>query len=157
VAPTLALYVGLAATWIPLGYLVASTSNRSGSAGFGTNVTWQAYGLTQLRAIALYLKLSVWPDPLVFDYGTGLAHSLSEVASSAFIRCRPVGGHAGRTPALASPRVRRCVVLGHSRPHDQRDAGGHPDHGRASDCTCRLAGVVALVVVGAFRVGETPV
>src|SRR5664280_1652766 len=79
------LYVGLAATWIPLGYLVASTSNRSGSAGFGTIVTWQAYALTQLQAIALYLKLSIWPDPLVFDYGTGLAHSSSEVASSAFI------------------------------------------------------------------------
>lgn len=64
-------YLALAATWIPLGLLVAGTGgNRSGSAGFGTGIPFSAYALTQAKAIATYLKLSVWPHPLVFEYGT---------------------------------------------------------------------------------------
>jgi tetratricopeptide (TPR) repeat protein len=64
------LYLGLAATWFLLGYLVAGTGgNRSGSVGFGINVSWWAYALTQFQAIAHYLWLSFWPHPLVFDYG----------------------------------------------------------------------------------------
>ena len=79
------LYLGLAATWIALGYLVLSSDNYNGTTGFRTNIAWQAYALTQLQAITLYLKLSVWPHPLVFDYGGSLVRSFSEVASSAFI------------------------------------------------------------------------
>jgi tetratricopeptide (TPR) repeat protein len=64
------LYLGLAATWLLLGYLVASTGgNRNGSAGFGGGVSWWAYTQTQFYAIAHYLRLSLWPHPLVFDYG----------------------------------------------------------------------------------------
>jgi len=64
------LYAGLASTWAMLGYLVATTSDRGGSAGFESAVSWWPYALTQSRAIVHYLKLSVWPYPLVFDYGT---------------------------------------------------------------------------------------
>lgn len=67
------LYVGLAATWLVLGYLVATTHNRGGSAGFGSEIAWKDYGLTQCRAVVHYLRLSVWPYPLVFDYGTDTA------------------------------------------------------------------------------------
>jgi tetratricopeptide (TPR) repeat protein len=67
------VYTGLAATWILLLFLVLSTHGRSGSAGFGTRVSLWDYGLVQLRAVAHYLRLSVWPSPLVFDYGTALA------------------------------------------------------------------------------------
>jgi len=64
------LYLGLAATWLLLGHLVASTGgNRNGSAGFGGGVSWWVYSLTQFHAIAHYLWLSLWPHPLVFDYG----------------------------------------------------------------------------------------
>jgi len=66
-----AAYLGLACTWILLGFLVISGGgNRSGSIGFGTGVSWWAYSLTQFQAIAHYLRLVVWPYPLVFDYGT---------------------------------------------------------------------------------------
>lgn len=64
------LYAGLSTTWVLLGYLVATGSNRGGTAGFGGEVTWWPYAMTQCRAIVHYLRLSVWPYPLVFDYGT---------------------------------------------------------------------------------------
>ena len=64
-------YVGLAATWLPLACLVAGTGgNRGGTSGFDVGVAPWAYWLTQFQAVAHYLKLSVWPHPLVFEYGT---------------------------------------------------------------------------------------
>jgi tetratricopeptide (TPR) repeat protein len=65
------LYLWLAATWIPLGGLVASTGgNRGGTSGVVVGVSPWAYWLTQFEAIPRYLGLSFWPHPLVFDYGT---------------------------------------------------------------------------------------
>ena len=64
------LHVGLALTWIVVGCMVASTGgNRSGAVGFGTGVSWLSYFLTQFVAVATYLKLALWPHPLVFEYG----------------------------------------------------------------------------------------
>ena len=64
------LYLALAATWLPLAWLVASNGgNRGGSIGIGAPVAAGAYLLTQLPALAHYLRLAVWPHPLVFDYG----------------------------------------------------------------------------------------
>jgi tetratricopeptide (TPR) repeat protein len=64
------VHAALAATWIPLALLVASTGgNRGGSIGFGIAVKWWAYWLTQFEAVARYLWLSLWPHPLVFEYG----------------------------------------------------------------------------------------
>ena len=66
------LYAGLAATWLPLAGLVATTGfSRGGSAGFGSAPAL-AYWLTQFEAVSRYLRLSVFPSPLVFDYGTHL-------------------------------------------------------------------------------------
>jgi tetratricopeptide (TPR) repeat protein len=70
------LYACLGATWLLLGVLVARTGwSRGGSAGF---TGWSAaggYWLAQSQAAARYLGLSLWPHPLVFDYGTViLAH-----------------------------------------------------------------------------------
>ncbi len=64
-------YLALAATWLPLLGLIASTGgNRSGSVGFGTGAPWGGYILTQFEAVMTYLRLAVWPHPLVFEYGT---------------------------------------------------------------------------------------
>jgi tetratricopeptide (TPR) repeat protein len=79
------LYLALAATWILLGYLVAMTGNRAGSAGMGTGMAWQAYALTQFQAIPHYLRLAVWPHPLVFDYGAEVAKRIGEVLPGALI------------------------------------------------------------------------
>ncbi len=65
------LHVALAATWLPLFGLVASTGwSRNGMAGFGVGIPVWGYWLTQFEAIVRYLWLSVWPHPLVFEYGT---------------------------------------------------------------------------------------
>jgi tetratricopeptide (TPR) repeat protein len=63
-------YAALAATWLPLAYLVAgSGGDRGGSAGFRSDVTGWAELQIQLQALARYLWLSIWPHPLIFDYG----------------------------------------------------------------------------------------
>jgi tetratricopeptide (TPR) repeat protein len=79
------LYAGLAGTWVLLGYLVANTGNRGGSAGFGTEVAWLEYALTQCRAVVQYLKLSVWPYPLVFDYGTATVRHVGQALPYAVV------------------------------------------------------------------------
>ena len=77
-------YAALATTWILLGALLASTGgNRGGSAGFGVDLRWWDYVLTQFPALVHYLRLSFWPAPLVFDYGTFWIRSLAEVGPQA--------------------------------------------------------------------------
>jgi Flp pilus assembly protein TadD len=67
------VYVGLAATWLVPAFLMLSAKGRGASAGFGTSVAWWRYALTQPPAIVHYLRLSFWPHPLIFDYGSALA------------------------------------------------------------------------------------
>jgi tetratricopeptide (TPR) repeat protein len=72
-------YLGLASNWLLLAALVSRTGGRGGTAGFGTDVTAWHYLLTQARAVVHYFWLALWPDPLVFDYGTATVAGLSEV------------------------------------------------------------------------------
>ena len=65
-------YLWLAGTWLLLGVLMVAAGNRGGTAGFGTQVVWWHYALSQFPAIVHYLRLSLWPSPLVFDYGVDL-------------------------------------------------------------------------------------
>lgn len=65
-------YCALASTWLVLAFLVVRTGGRGGTAGFGSSVPWWAYALSQVRAVALYLRLAAWPHPLVADYGRTL-------------------------------------------------------------------------------------
>ncbi len=100
-------YFGLAATWLVLAWLVAGTTGRGGTAGFGTAVGAWPYLLTQSQAIVHYLWLVVWPEPLVFDYGTTTVRGLGEVWPQAWLLValaagtgvalvrRPVWGFAG--------------------------------------------------------------
>ena len=75
------LFLALAATWIPLGVLfLLSGGNRGGSVGFGLGIRWWDYALTQFPAITTYLRLSLWPHPLVFDYGAAWVRGASLVA-----------------------------------------------------------------------------
>jgi len=74
-------YSGLASTWLLLGDLVTSTHGRGGSAG----VAWWAYALTQFHAIIHYLQLSLWPSPLVLDYGAPLAKRAVDIVPYAAV------------------------------------------------------------------------
>ncbi len=64
-----AIFLALAATWIPLAFLVLGAANRSGTAGLGTDFPWLRYIQVQVYAVPHYLRLALWPTPLVFDYG----------------------------------------------------------------------------------------
>ena len=80
------LYAALAATWLPLAYLAAGTGwSRGGSVGFSASVSPAEYWMTQFEAVAHYLRLSLWPHPLVFDYGTYLVKHLGDVALCAVV------------------------------------------------------------------------
>jgi tetratricopeptide (TPR) repeat protein len=72
-------YAVLGATWLWLAWLLVGTGGRGGTAGFVPNVTWWQYAFTQCGAVVHYLRLAVWPAPLVFDYGGVLVRSLAEV------------------------------------------------------------------------------
>lgn len=87
------LHLGLAATWLLLGYLVLSTGgNRGGSVGFGINVSWWTYALIQFPAIAHYLWLSLWPHPLVFEYGVLRAEHAAAIVPYALVVVLLVAG-----------------------------------------------------------------
>lgn len=66
-------------TWSIVALLVWRSETRGGTVGFGRGVSAWEYLLTQCRAIVLYLKLSVWPHPLVLDYGAEIVRELKTV------------------------------------------------------------------------------
>ncbi|MBL9189536.1 MAG: tetratricopeptide repeat protein [Opitutaceae bacterium] len=74
-------YLALASTWVLLAALVLSRGGARGeAAGFGLGITPWSYLLTQADALVLYVRLAVWPHPLVLDYGTAVMGSLGDVA-----------------------------------------------------------------------------
>ena len=82
------LYVALAATWILLGYFVFIHGNYGNAANNAriTGIGRWPYLLAEPGVILHYLHLSVWPNPLCFDYygwplaGTGLSVLLPVLA-----------------------------------------------------------------------------
>ena len=70
-------YLGLASMWLLLVPLLTGVHQRS--AGFGLGVTWWRYALNSCHSVVLYLKLAVWPHPLVLDYGTDIVHHAGEI------------------------------------------------------------------------------
>ena len=73
------VYLSLAGTWLPSSMLVAAAHGpRAGAAGFEF-ISPFVYALTQCKALALYLKLSFWPHPLVIDYGEKVVTSIRDV------------------------------------------------------------------------------
>jgi cytochrome c-type biogenesis protein CcmH/NrfG len=72
-----ALYIGLAATWGVLALLMLGQPRTS--VGFGAGVDVWTYFLNQLSLIARYLFLTVWPRPLVVDYGLPRPVAITDV------------------------------------------------------------------------------
>jgi protein O-mannosyl-transferase len=63
-------YIGLASTWLLLAWLMQGLTARG--AGLGTGVSPWSYALISCRTLLHYLRLAVWPYPLIFDYGPSL-------------------------------------------------------------------------------------
>jgi tetratricopeptide (TPR) repeat protein len=63
-------HLALAATWLPLAGLLASTGgDRGGTFSFSDPSIWAGHALSQFEAVIRYFQLTFWPHPLVFDYG----------------------------------------------------------------------------------------
>ncbi len=144
----LRLYIGLAATWLLLAYLMSTTGNRGGTAGFGAGgiSSWD-YALTSALAIGKYVKLSFWPSPLVFDYGTALTKNLMDVLPQGLLILAAVGAMfyaLWRKPLLGFLGMWFFAILGPSSsiiPIASEPIAEHRMY-------LPLAALVALVVVG---------
>jgi tetratricopeptide (TPR) repeat protein len=71
------LYLGLASTWLLLLALNVGAP-RGISAGFGYGPPLATWWLTQTRVILVYIKLSVWPHPLLIHYQFPYLETLAE-------------------------------------------------------------------------------
>ncbi|HVW21471.1 MAG TPA: tetratricopeptide repeat protein [Opitutaceae bacterium] len=98
-------YAALGATWILLGALVLGSHSRNGTAGFGSAVPWGRYALTQVYALAHYLRLALWPRPLVFDYGVLLVGDPRVLAASALVLALLLAAAAGLASRREAPRA----------------------------------------------------
>jgi tetratricopeptide (TPR) repeat protein len=86
-------YCALASTWLLLAWLVlAAGGDRGQSVGLGLGVTATAYALSQCSAIVHYLVLSIWPHPLIFDYGPAQDLPPAEVIGSVIFVALTIGG-----------------------------------------------------------------
>ena len=75
------LYGGLAATWMLLAILVVTTERSTVS--LSGHVTSLTYLWNQFRMVTTYLRLSVWSDRLVLDYGLPQPLSFVDVTREA--------------------------------------------------------------------------
>jgi tetratricopeptide (TPR) repeat protein len=76
-------YLALAASWLVLIPLLRDVGQRG--VGFNQGAPWWQYALTQGEAMVRYVRLALWPHPLVFDYSPGLVETLGAVWPSAMI------------------------------------------------------------------------
>jgi len=77
------LYFALIGTWVLLIFLMKHLPARGVGLALGAS-SWN-YALTECRAVAHYLRLAVWPHPLIFDYGPGMVHHVGEVLPQALL------------------------------------------------------------------------
>jgi Flp pilus assembly protein TadD len=74
------LYLGLALSWIEVAALATS---RNHTAGFSAGTSAWMYLLNQAQMISRYLRLTIWPDALVLDYGAPRMYGLRDVLPQA--------------------------------------------------------------------------
>jgi tetratricopeptide (TPR) repeat protein len=142
-----ALYLGLAATWLPLAGLLTSLHLRG--AGTGLAVPWWDYATTECRVVIRYLQLAIWPSPLVFDYGMYVRTTLSAVWPYALIlvlllaatlvalrRSPPAGFAAAWFFVILGPSSSVIAVIGQPMAENR--------------LYLPLAGLVSLAVLGGF-------
>ncbi len=70
------LYMGLALAWVPV-ILLNLDGAKTPGAGFGKGLTAFEWWFTQTKVLFLYLKLAVWPWPLLLHYEIPYEKSLS--------------------------------------------------------------------------------
>lgn len=109
-------YAVLAASWLLLAGLMRGLPGHGEGVGFTPDLWAGDYLVTQAYALVLYLKLTFWPAPLVFDYGPGLVVSLTDgwmqalvvvgllaASTEAVLRRAPIGFASGWFFGILAP------------------------------------------------------
>lgn len=73
-----ALHLGTFASWLALAALLLA-GPRDATVGFGLPISAPAYAMTQIGVIAWYLRLALWPAPLVIAHDWPVASGAADV------------------------------------------------------------------------------
>jgi len=143
-------YLGLAGTWLLLARLMTGLNQRG--VGFDHTIKWWNYALTSCRSVGLYLKLAVWPHPLVFDYGTNtiVVQHAAEIAPYALLLAGLLVGTAialWRWPVVGFAGVWIFLILAPTSSVVPVILSPMAEH----RMYLPLASVIALVVLGLYR------
>ncbi len=145
------LYLGLAATWVILAVLVWQGSGARGTAaGWGGGVGTVSYLLLQSKAVAWYLRLALWPSPLVVDYGPASPVTLGEVLGPLAVVAALLAATLwalGRRPVLGFLGAAFFLILAPSSSLVPLSAQGIAEH----RMYLPLAALVVLLVAGLLR------
>src|SRR5262249_35086129 len=88
-------YAALVLACAPMIVLMFTTHLGERSVATRAGADWFYYALTESKVLALYIRLALWPYPLVFDYGQEIL--VREVA--------PVAGYLALTTAALAGTV----------------------------------------------------
>ena len=142
------LYAGLASTWLVLAALLASEPRTT--VGFAAGISAWTYLLNQAPILLEYLRLTFWPVNLVLDYGVPRPLTLGDVAL-------PLIVIAGLAVATAVLLIRRSyagflgawffIILAPT----SSIVPIVTEVGAERRMYLPLAGIVALIVLGAYR------
>ncbi len=141
------LYLALAATWLLLGGLLGDVHERG--IGYTTVTAWQ-YALTSSFSIVHYLRLALWPSPLVFDYGSTMLRTWTEAWPYVTVLSILISVTAlavWRSPRLGFAAAWVFILLSPTTSFVPVAAQPLAEH----RMYLPLIGVVALVVVGSLR------
>jgi tetratricopeptide (TPR) repeat protein len=100
-----AYYAALASSWLWLAYLMVHFGFVDSGVGIASGASSFRYLWTEAMVVARYLRLVVWPSPLVFDYGP-------ELAADGFIQALPFVAVVAAGAAAAVLLWRRSPALG---------------------------------------------
>jgi tetratricopeptide (TPR) repeat protein len=142
-------HAALGATWLLLAWLVWRTGARGGTVGFDTDVTWWSYALKQCEAIVRYLGLSIWPRPLVLDYGTDVVRDWTTVWPQIVVLAALVATIAAALtlPNPSPARDPKCHPIGDARAaRARRRAAGWRPAGFAGFCFFALLAPTSSVI-----------
>lgn len=143
-------YAGLAATWLLLGGLMATSKLSARGVGFGLGHSAFSYALTECRSVVRYIELALFPHQLVFDYGPNYLHGLGAALPGILILVAALGLTAlalWRAPAVGFAGAWFFLVLSPSSsvvPVAQQPCAENRPY-------LALAGIAALVAVLAYR------
>jgi len=145
-------YIALMATWVILAALII-TEPRGQTAGFGMeHMTPTKYLKGQFQAVVRYIRLAFWPNPLVLDYGQEVRSGFADYAPQGAVLLCLLGATVVALryhPALGFLGMWFFVILS---PTSSFVPIADPAYEHRMYLP--LAGIVVLVIAGAFAVGR---